>query len=121
MSVFRSLLSLCSVTFICCLIISADVNGRLGLEAGNVEKAMLPLKLWLWWWWLTGDDGVDPPPVPTQLTDDILRDGDLFNIFNPNARFTRLFGVIVTTPLARALGEPGLTDPDPLTPSPLPT
>jgi hypothetical protein len=40
---------------------------------------------------LTGDDG--PPLLPPDV---ILLDGDLFNIFKPNAFFTLLVGDITT-------------------------
>lgn len=88
MRVFRSLLSLCSVTLICCLIISAEVIGRLGLPGGGTVNDMEgddapPLA--------PGDDGFDPPLIRLE--------GDRFIIFNPRARFTRLVGVVTTCPL----------------------
>lgn len=92
MSVFLSRLSLCSVTRIWCLMISADVMGRLGLAAGGTVKDMegLPCP--------PGEEGFDPlaPPLPP-APDTILLDGDRPSIFNPSALFTRLVGVITTT------------------------
>ncbi|PON94818.1 hypothetical protein TorRG33x02_093310 [Trema orientale] len=101
MRVFRSLLSLCSVTRICCLIISADVIGRLGLPSGGTVNGIdgdAPALV------DPGDDGFDPPPEP----DTILLEGDRLIIFNPRARLTRLFGVVTTCPLG--------FDPGPLPP-----
>lgn len=104
MSVFRSLLSLPSVTLICCLMISADVIGRLGLEGGTVNDIPGdPLLLDAF-----GDEGLDHPPFPAP--DTILLDGDRFNIFNPSARFTRLVGV-VTTPFTFDPDPEGLPSP----------
>lgn len=102
MRVFLSLLSLCSVTLICCLIISADVIGLLGLAGGTVndipgdpELELCELEP------EPGDVGADPPPFPH----DILLDGDRLIIFNPSALFILLVGVVCTTPFC--------FDPDP--------
>lgn len=56
MSVFLSLLSLCSVTLICCLMISADVRGRLGLTTTCVDPDPLPFGG-------IGDPENDPNPI----------------------------------------------------------
>lgn len=106
MSVFRSRLSLPSVTLICCLMISADVIGRLGLDGGTVNDIPGDPPLFDPF----GEEGLDHPPFPAP--DTILLDGDRLSIFSPSARFTRLVGV-VTTPLGF---DP---DPDP-PPSPPP-
>ena len=106
MSVFRSRLSLPSVTLICCLIISADVIGRLGLEGGKVNDIPGEPPLFD----AFGEEGLDHPPFPAP--DAILLDGDRFSIFSPSARFTLLVGV-VTTPFTF---DP---DPDPLPSPPL--
>lgn len=98
MRVFRSLLSLCSVTLICCLIISADVNGRLILPPCGTVNPILgldpapdPL----------GDDGFDPHELVR------LDDGDLFIIFSPSAIFTRL---VTAMPTPGVFGDPGAAD-----------
>lgn len=70
-SVFLSLLSLCSVTFIWCLISSADVIGRLRLPDGIlVEPACL------------GEPrvGLELKLVSARLGDI----GDIFNAFSPS-------------------------------------
>ncbi|GER46260.1 double-stranded RNA-binding protein 4 [Striga asiatica] len=83
MRVFRSLLSLSSVTLICCLMISADVIGRLsrgpnlGLDLGLDPDP-------------PGDNGFDPHELAR------LEDGDRRIIFSPNALFTRLVTAIPT-------------------------
>lgn len=106
MSVFLSRLSLCSVTRICCLMISADVMGRLGLAGGGTVNDMEPEGLPF----SPGEEGLDPPALPP-APDTILLDGDRPNIFNPSALFTRLVGVITTT--AWALFVPTDASPPP--------
>lgn len=92
MRVFLSRLSLCSDTRICCLMISAEVIGRLGLTGGIVyDKGLAPPCPCF-----TGDVGIVNPPLPP--LDIILLDGVLFNIFNPSALFTLLVGVVTTCP-----------------------
>jgi hypothetical protein len=106
MIVFLNLLSLCSVTLICALIISAEVSGLRGLpEIGTVANPMAGL-VPPWFRGPVGDTGADPPPPPP--TADILLVGDFFSIFIPRARFIRLVGDITTTgpPPIRPLGEP---------------
>ncbi|KAK6929736.1 Helicase, C-terminal [Dillenia turbinata] len=103
--VFLSRLSLCSVTLICCLIISADVSGRLRSGTVNAIPGLLepkPLAPWA-----TGLDGFDPfPPTLTRL------DGDRFNIFNPSALFTLLVTTIPTPfPLVSVMGPDPVPDP----------
>jgi hypothetical protein len=85
MRVLRNLLSSCSVTLICCLIISAAVIGRRGLKGGTVCEIGLTLPP-------TGDDGneeITPPPT-------ILLDVDLLISLNPSALFTLLVGFVTT-------------------------
>lgn len=85
MRVLRSRLSSCSVTLICCLMISAAVMGRRGRKGrGTVCDIGLAAPA-------TGDDGVE-----TTLALAILRDGDLLIIFNPNAFLTLLVGFVTT-------------------------
>lgn len=100
-NVFRSLLSLCSVTLICCLIISAEVISRRGLNCGTVidiPAGGLP--------WLDsrgeprGELGFDPHELVRR------DDGNRLNIFNPNARFIRLVTAI-PTPGGLIVGDPG--------------
>ncbi|KAL3634446.1 hypothetical protein CASFOL_021500 [Castilleja foliolosa] len=95
MRVFLSLLSLCSVTLICCLMISADVIGRLILAPApgtvNPTLGLDPAPL--------GDDGFDPQELVR------LDDKDLFNIFNPNAILIRLVTAIPTP--GGFTGDPG--------------
>lgn len=92
MSVFLSLISLCSETFICDLIISADVNGLFNLINGVVKP--------------------NPPPQTKPelgLGEEGLEFGFLgdtfFTIFNPKALFTLLVAakpkpfVVVLPPL----------------------
>lgn len=97
MSVLRSLLSLGSVTLICCLMISAEVIGRLSLatgDDGDVDDifGLDPAQL--------GDNGFDPQELER------LDDGERFSIFNPNA-FLTLLVTAIPTPGGLA-GEPGL-------------
>lgn len=101
MSVFLSRLSLCSVTRIWCLMISADVMGRLGLAGGGTVKDMEGLPC------VPGEEGFDPPALPLPpAPDTILLDGDRPSIFNPSALFTRLVGVITTTAWAFVPTDP---------------
>lgn len=103
--VFLSLLSLCSDTFICSLIISADVNGLRIFACGTTVEPVL---------------GLDVPALGEDGTLEVLvlRDGDFFNIFNPNAVFTLL---VIAIPTPGGFGDPGPdkpeaepgTDPDP--------
>lgn len=91
MSVFRKRLSLLSDTFICCLIISADVNGRLVVprlgkgEDGPLGLFGLPLLIYP-----LGENGFDPHELLLRV------EGVRFNIFNPKALFVRL--VTIPTP-----------------------
>lgn len=97
-------MSLCSVTFICCLIIAADVSGRLSLAvcgAANPNLGVEGPKA-------NGGDGIG-----TALHELVRRagdDGDRFSIFSPNALFTRLVTAIPTPGCFP--GEPG-PDPNP--------
>lgn len=104
--VFLSLLSLCSDTLICNLIISADVNGLFIFACCTVEpEGVLGLAI------PAGEDGpLTPPP-------DVLRDGDFFNIFNPNAVFTLL---VIAIPTPVGFGDPGPDKPEP-DPDPFPS
>lgn len=93
MRVLRSRLSLCSVTFICCRIISAEVNGLLDRAAcGTVNPSR----------GLAGDGDADPDEVGDDgmgtAPQELVRrdDGDFFAIFSPNAFFTRLVTAIPT-------------------------
>ena len=113
MSVFLNRLSLCSVTLICALIISADVSGLRGLPVtgtvANPRAGLVPP--------CCGGplDDTGAVPAPLLPTADILLVGDFFNIFSPRARFTRLVGDMTTTgpPPIRAVGEPVPAAPSP--------
>lgn len=86
MRVLRSLLSLCSVTHIWCLMISAEVMGRL-LTVG--DDLGLPVAV-------PGDEGLEPH--------ELLRlDVERRSILRPRALFTRL---VTAIPTPGALGDP---------------
>ena len=114
MRVFLRRPSLCSVTLICCLMISAEVIGRLGLDGGAVNDIPEPLSI------VEGDLSIDLSIVETAFGEDglerppllILLEGERLSILSPSALFIRLTGV-VTTPVDF------IPIPDP-PPSPLP-
>lgn len=98
MSVFLSLLSLCSVTLICCLIISADVSGRFCLDcAKDWENTGLPDPSRS-----LGEPRGEAGLEPHELV--LLEVIERLNIFNPKALFTLLVGAIPTPD--PFLGEP---------------